>query len=1206
LSSALLSYAAYSHAKNFNYLDRFNKLGSNIFADAKQRVADHFSAFQVEGVKSQLTALHRRKLYDLNNSSNPLIYAEIAGVDYMSVLDTGADFSLINLELANKLREVNYFPKETDKLFVTANGVTTASGVMHIPVRLQKQDKYVTHRFYIIDDLPMILLGRDFMNHFHITFSVLNDDPYWMFKGVKRPFLDPKKKVKKVLNVNRTNIQKLNLDLIKEGKLVKMDNCPEEAKQHLNKILRKHASAFNTNPGQTDRYEFTIELKPGAVLPKQMPFPANPMKRQIIDRIMDEQIAHDWIEPSHSSCSSPCFLVPKPGNDHRMVQAYQKVNDGTKQDCYPQPTLKEIFASLEGAKYYTVFDMAKGFYQIKIRESDRWATAFVNHRGLWQYKVLPFGLKNAPAAFQRLMDMVLGENRRDYCLCYIDDVIIFSKTLEEHLAHIDLVVQKLKAAGLTINPKKTQLCLQQIKYLGMIVTPEGYSPDPEKVAAIQDFPEPANKKKLLSFLGSCNFYHNFLPRVSDIAAPLHNLLKQKTVWKFDDACKAAFKAIKQLILDHNKLYFPDMNLPFTIRTDASDVGLGAVLLQGLPDKPEVLIPIVYASRSLSQTEKNYSTTHKELLAIRWALKKFKGYIEYTSFFVETDHKALKWLMNLKDPCGKLARWAVELMEFDLDIEHIPGKDNDLADMLSRDPVGVPECEDMDNPDCKLTANQIADLKWRAKQENRVYVENKAGIMFTNYLTTEDNIIGPYPELELHAVKYAQRSDKFLSKVIDFLVTGKMSSKDPNLQARIRTLAEDCCIFDNDLLVKYVPNWRVEDDSFDANFKIVAPDSLQHLLMRIYHDHPLSGHQGVNRTVKLLAQKWTWYKMIKMVREHCKTCVDCQKCKATNRKPAGLLQPNRASYPFEVLAIDFVGPLPTTQKGNSYLLVLVDTFTKWVEVFPMKSDKGEFVVEKLMETCCRFGFPRILISDNGSNFASDEFAAVCDAFNIAQKFCPTYWPQANPTERQNRNIKDYLRRYCKVHRQWDINLPLMAYNLRTNCVGTTTYTAAEMLMGRNLNDPFAVKIQNITPPINEDYRKYRDKVKLKLESIYSDAKENLQISREQNRKGYDHFRRYAKYEVGDLVLVKIHPLSCAATGEASSMFRRQEGPFRIAGAMGENVYRLAVVDTGATYGVAHVSQLESYHIREGVTHVEVPNRTSRNRAARMGNTARTAS
>uniref|UniRef100_A0A8C1GVQ7 Reverse transcriptase domain-containing protein n=1 Tax=Cyprinus carpio TaxID=7962 RepID=A0A8C1GVQ7_CYPCA len=440
---------------------------------------------------------------------------------------------------------------------------------------------------------------------------------------------------------------------------------------------------------------------------RQKPYRVSPTKQKVIKQLIDEMLAADVIEPSSSAWSSPVVLIPKKTGGYRFCVDYRKINSVSQSDAYPLPTIQEILESLSGAVVFSTLDLNSGYWQVRMEEDSQDKTAFICSQGLFNFKVMAFGLKNAPATFQRLMERVLGELQHKNCFVYLDDIIIYSSSIEQHFQDIQAVLDKLKEANLTVNMKKTHFFRTSLKFLGHIVTATGIKADPEKTRAVQDFPVPKNIKEVQRFLGMAGWYHRFVPHFSQVAEPLNALKRKGVKFLWTSQCQTSFHALKQLLVSPPVLGHPNLNLPFVIYTDASEVGLGAVLVQqtGLGTE-EVL---AFASRTLNPAERNYTTTEQECLAVVWALEKWRYYLEGKFFTVVTDHSSLMWVFKTQKPNTCLIRWALLLQEFNFTVEYRKRKYNTVPDALSRAPVDI-------NEPGLLTCSTALSLKLKVKSE----------------------------------------------------------------------------------------------------------------------------------------------------------------------------------------------------------------------------------------------------------------------------------------------------------------------------------------------------------------------------------------------------------------------------------------------------------------------------------------------------------
>ena len=424
-----------------------------------------------------------------------------------------------------------------------------------------------------------------------------------------------------------------------------------------------------------------------------MPFAA----REEIARQLKKMQEMAVIQPSKSPWSSPVVLVRKKDGSHRFCVDYRRLNSVTKPDTYPLPRIDNLLDQLGKSSYFSTLDLASGFWQIKMHPASQEKTAFCTPHGLFEFKVMPFGLTNAPSVFQRLMQQILSStNPKDgprFVTAYIDDLLVFSSTLSEHLHHLRLILTKLRDVGLKLNPSKCCFIRKEVEYLGHVIMPHGLKPNDKLIAAVKEFVPPKNIQELRRFLGLSSYYRRFVPNFAKIAHPLHQLTCKGADFRWTKECEATFQLLKGKLVSAPVLAYPCFDKDFILETDASIMGLGAVLSQrqtdGLPH------PVAFASRALAPAERNYGITDLETLAVVWALSHFHYYLYGHRVQVITDHTAVKAILDSPNPSGRHARWWTRVFGQgikEVSIIHRAGRDNLAADALSRNPHEKPPSE----------------------------------------------------------------------------------------------------------------------------------------------------------------------------------------------------------------------------------------------------------------------------------------------------------------------------------------------------------------------------------------------------------------------------------------------------------------------------------------------------------------------------------
>lgn len=475
--------------------------------------------------------------------------------------------------------------------------------------------------------------------------------------------------------------------------LLRLDHLNVEEKANIVSMVTKHLDRFHlpdekleiTNAVQ--HFIPTIDEVP--IHTKQYRYP--PVHKEEIDKQVGKLLSDELIEFSSSPYNSPVWIVPKKPDSTgqkrwRMVIDYRSLNEKTIADAYPLPNIADILDQLGDAKYFSVLDLASGFHQIPMAPKDAPKTAFSTPYGHYQFKRMPFGLKNAPATFQRLMDNVLSGLQGNELFVYMDDIVLYAKSLEEHEIKFERLMRRLRDANLKLQPDKCEFLRREVAYLGHIICSDGVRPDPDKIKSITDFPHPKNPKNIKQFLGLTGYYRRFIPNFSKIAKPLTDLLKKDKIFTWQPKHEDAFKTLQLSLCTKPVLQYPDFARSFNLTTDASGYAIGGVLSQGDIGKD---LPIAYTSRVLNDAEQNYSTIEKECLAIVYCTNHFRPYLYGRKFIIITDHKPLVWLHSVKDPSSRLWKWRTKLAEYDYEIRYKAGLLNNNADALSRNPPICP-------------------------------------------------------------------------------------------------------------------------------------------------------------------------------------------------------------------------------------------------------------------------------------------------------------------------------------------------------------------------------------------------------------------------------------------------------------------------------------------------------------------------------------
>lgn len=602
-----------------------------------------------------------------DNDVRPYLDVNIFDLTVSGLLDSGACVSIVGNGAHEKLCDLGYnMDTNSDKVYVADGSECDSLGVLTLPITFNDVTKVI--KFYVIPAITSnIIFGVDFWKEFNLMPEIFDKITY---------------RQKPTTFVTGSSCLNKSLNFVES-----FENMRSEDRELAELIVKQfHDISFeNKGLGRTHLTEHVIDTGDSPPI-KCRPYPLSPEKLKELHRELDKMLDLDVVEPSEGPWNNPVLMVPKSDGTLRFCLDCRKLNAVSKGDAYAIPYLPQILDSLKNAKYISSVDFKSSFWQIGLEKSSQEKTSFtVPGRGLFQFKVMPFGLCGAPARQQRLMDELFGypfcsDITKGVVFCYVDDICVVSEDLSTHLILLKRVHEKIKNANLTVNFEKCNFFRKSLKYLGYVVDECGLRTDPDKVRAILEFPTPKTAKEVKMFLGTCSWYRRFIRNFATIAAPLNALTSTKVKFKWNPEAEVAFNALKRILVSAPVLACPNFNLPFSVHCDASSYGLGGMLTQNIDGHDH---PIAFVSRSLNKNERNYSATEREALAVIYALEKFEPYLGTRHFTVITDHASLKWFENLKNPTGRLARWGCRLSQFNLTIEHRKGKDNVVPDTLSR-------------------------------------------------------------------------------------------------------------------------------------------------------------------------------------------------------------------------------------------------------------------------------------------------------------------------------------------------------------------------------------------------------------------------------------------------------------------------------------------------------------------------------------------
>ncbi|XP_036144981.1 uncharacterized protein LOC118646382 [Monomorium pharaonis] len=1016
----------------------------------------------------------------------PYVRVKIGNVALKALIDTGAQISAVTKDLYDKLSteaiDMRVIPI---KQFVLRGAFNDKGQPIanRIQMEFQIENEKYTHEFYVVKKLTYeMILGFDFLNEQAAVLRCSQSKFHCEFHN----------ETNKTSSESRENINAINAD---------------EATTHLNKLIAKYSKLFEEKIGRVTHYEHNIEMRTDkAFKSKTYPIP-DAHRESVREHILDLE-KEGIIKREATEYVNPLVVVVKKTGEIRLCLDARELNKKMSNDHDQPPTIDEVFRRIGSRKYFTTLDVAKAFWQIPLNEQSAKYTGFLFDNQTYVFKRLPFGLKTAGASFTRAIRKALGDKCDSFTIVYLDDILIASNTIEEHLFHLNYVLKRLEKVGFKLNASKCEFMKTEIKFLGHTFDEITAEMNEDTKTAIKNFARPKNKKGIQAFLGLVNWDRRFIKGLAEKTKPLENLLRKDTKFEWGSEQQRAFNAIKLAFDEAEKLYVIKADRKFGMYIDASKYGLGARLYQYKDSEPDKKYTIAYASRSLKGAELNYTVTEIECLALVWALKKWHTTLLGRKIQVHTDHRALKFLKASSADSSRIARWISFLNEFDLEICHVPGKDNKLADTLSRNNIENGYAKKSCNTKTIALIQQPND-----KTETTEWVE-----LIENAQNENDDL----------QLKLVEEPDRY---------------------------------FVRDNLIRVLTN--------DGE-RIAIPDNVRWRLVKRIHEYIL--HFGTDKTVEFAKQYFSINSLEKLARDVVASCYICQATKYYTRATRGVEYFDLPEKPEQTVSLDIFGPLPQSSKGNKYVLVIMDQFSKLTKFYVMPNQKLDIILDKLqLEYFNEIGIPDTILTDNGGQFITDRWKEFARGMGIQIRKTSPYNPQSNPVERVMREIGRIIRVYASERQvRWDKIIKRAEDTINSTVHTSTGYKPIQL----HKNQDNLLVLDDRLKPREPESDEEDDTVETRIQRRVIQAAEVLRRRAEKRKVQTDKHEEAKPFEEGDQVWIRLHRRSDASRRLTRKIHLVYEGPYIIGRIIRPNAY-LVVDDNNQVIGTFNARQLKPH-------------------------------
>lgn len=922
-------------------------------------------------------------------------------------------------------------------------------------------------------------------------------------------------------------------------------NCPKEFKDQLHKLCSDYTDVFGleTEPITANNfYKQKIKLKDSdPVYIKNYRIPHT--HRAEINEQVNKLVSDGIVEPSVSEFNSPLLLVPKkalPNSEQkrwRLVVDYRQINKKVIADKFPLPRIEDILDQLGRAKYFSCLDLMSGFHQIELEKKSRDITSFSTDNGSYRFTRLPYGLKIAPNSFQRMMTLAFSGLEPTKAFVYMDDLIVIGCSSNHMLKNLKNVFEQCRKYNLKLHPDKCSFFRCEVNFLGHLCTDNGILPDKSKYDIIEKYPVPTDSDSARRFIAFCNYYRRFVRNFSFYSRHITRLCKKNVKFEWTLQCNEAFEYLKKQLLKPTLLQYPNFEKQFCITTDASKYACGAVLSQEYNGKE---LPVAFASKTFTNGESNKSTTEQELIAIHWAIQYFRPYIYGTHFLVKTDHKPLSYLFSLKNPSSKLTRIRLDLEEYDFTVEFLKGKQNVVADALSR--ITLNELKEQYEQTVGVY-KVVTRSETRRNSPNHVYDDTRGNFSIEEpnvYDVINFNDVKKFVKLKLSLNQCCLKHGKVILKrihVVDLCANGnfdldqffhRLNREAGSLKISQLQMAPSEQIFKfvpldlfkktgkkilNRVKVALLPMVTIINGNNEKEKKTI--------LTRYHDDAAEGGHAGITRTYGKIKRHYYWKGMVRDITRYVKACKKCQLSKVTRHTKTPMTLTHTPAQPFDIVLIDTIGPFPKSETGNEYAVTLICDFTKYLVALPIPDKNSKTVAKAIFEShILTYGPMRTIVTDMGTEYKNSLIEHLCKYLKVKNITSTAYHHQTLGTvERSHRTFNEYVRSYISIDKDdWDVWLRYFTYCYNTTPSVSHGYCPYELLFGRvpNMFQVFN-QIKDIQPLYNpEDYSK---EVRYRMEMAYKRARQLLETAKIERKERHDKGKIEPIFNIGDTVLLR---------------------------------------------------------------------------------------